>query len=132
MADHDDLSILSRRDLMAGAGMLLSGGTNESLPVLQQGHLWKRGRLRRSWKERWFVLDAASSTLTYFEDRAGKKQKGRVALTSASAAERSKAGGAGAWELNAGNKRVYKFKTSGGADERDAWIAAINDVVDFS
>jgi hypothetical protein len=51
----------------AGAALLLSGGTNQCLPVLQQGHLWKRGRLRRSWKERWFVLDADG--LWYYKSR---------------------------------------------------------------
>ena len=76
------------------------------------------------------VLTNRYRTLAYFEDRMCEKQKGRIALGPAAVAQASAKGGAGAWELRAGGgkKRTYKFK-AGGADERSAWLAAVDAVI---
>ncbi|XP_038605337.1 differentially expressed in FDCP 6 homolog [Tachyglossus aculeatus] len=46
--------------------------------VLKQGYLWKRGQLRRSWAERWFLLQPNS--LSYYGSEERREQRGSIAL----------------------------------------------------
>ncbi|XP_049610627.1 differentially expressed in FDCP 6 homolog [Syngnathus scovelli] len=46
--------------------------------VLKEGYLWKRGQLRRNWKERWFTLRA--SNLFYYTGEDRKECQGNIAL----------------------------------------------------
>lgn len=43
-----------------------------------QGYLWKRGQLRRNWKERWFTL--RPSNLSYYTGEDRKDCQGNIAL----------------------------------------------------
>ena len=54
-----------------------------------QGHLYKEGRIRKSWRRRWFVLEAGGGPLSYYstpaartKDRKGKPLQVRVAYSS--------------------------------------------------
>jgi Ca2+-binding EF-hand superfamily protein len=51
------------------------------------GSLWKRGGLRKNWKERHFVLDNAS--LSYFETEKAAKPKGSIAVSAITGVDRS-------------------------------------------
>ncbi|CAB1336776.1 unnamed protein product [Coregonus sp. 'balchen'] len=46
--------------------------------VLKEGYLWKKGQLRRNWKERWFTL--RPSTLAYYTSEDRKESQGSIAL----------------------------------------------------
>ncbi|XP_077408990.1 differentially expressed in FDCP 6 homolog [Vanacampus margaritifer] len=46
--------------------------------VLKEGYLWKRGHLRRNWKERWFTL--RPSNLFYYTGEDRKECQGNIAL----------------------------------------------------
>lgn len=46
--------------------------------VNPQGYLWKKGQLRRNWKERWFTL--WPSHLAYFTGEDRKDCQGNIAL----------------------------------------------------
>ncbi|XP_051914713.1 differentially expressed in FDCP 6 homolog [Hippocampus zosterae] len=46
--------------------------------VLKEGYLWKRGQLRRNWKERWFTLRA--SNLFYYTGEDRKECQGNIVL----------------------------------------------------
>ncbi|XP_061549259.1 differentially expressed in FDCP 6 homolog isoform X2 [Phycodurus eques] len=46
--------------------------------VLKEGYLWKRGQLRRNWKERWFTLKPGNLFYYTREDR--KECQGNIAL----------------------------------------------------
>lgn len=43
-----------------------------------QGYLWKKGQLRRNWKERWFTL--RPSNLSYYTGEDRKECQGNIAL----------------------------------------------------
>lgn len=43
-----------------------------------QGYLWKKGQLRRNWKERWFTL--RPSNLSYYTSEDRKECQGNIAL----------------------------------------------------
>ena len=54
-----------------------------------QGHLYKEGRIRKSWRRRWFVLEAGGGPLSYYstpaartKDRKGRPLQVRVAYSS--------------------------------------------------
>ncbi|XP_035513242.1 differentially expressed in FDCP 6 homolog isoform X1 [Morone saxatilis] len=46
--------------------------------VLKEGYLWKKGQLRRNWKERWFTL--RPSNLSYYTGEDRKDCQGNIAL----------------------------------------------------
>ncbi|XP_061656300.1 differentially expressed in FDCP 6 homolog isoform X2 [Phyllopteryx taeniolatus] len=46
--------------------------------VLKEGYLWKRGQLRRNWKERWFTLKPGN--LFYYTREDSKECQGNIAL----------------------------------------------------
>uniref|UniRef100_A0A673CNH9 PH domain-containing protein n=1 Tax=Sphaeramia orbicularis TaxID=375764 RepID=A0A673CNH9_9TELE len=46
--------------------------------VLKEGYLWKKGQLRRNWKERWFTL--RPSNLAYYTGEDRKDCQGNIAL----------------------------------------------------
>ncbi|CAJ1085304.1 differentially expressed in FDCP 6 homolog isoform X2 [Xyrichtys novacula] len=46
--------------------------------VLKEGYLWKKGQLRRNWKERWFTL--RPSNLSYYSGEDRKECQGNIAL----------------------------------------------------
>ncbi|KAE8293407.1 Differentially expressed in FDCP 6-like protein [Larimichthys crocea] len=46
--------------------------------VLKEGYLWKKGQLRRNWKERWFTL--RPSNLSYYTGEDRKECQGNIAL----------------------------------------------------
>ncbi|CAI5647401.1 unnamed protein product [Oreochromis niloticus] len=46
--------------------------------VLKEGYLWKKGQLRRNWKERWFTLKP--SNLSYYTGEDRKDCQGNIAL----------------------------------------------------
>ncbi|XP_040920772.1 differentially expressed in FDCP 6 homolog isoform X2 [Toxotes jaculatrix] len=46
--------------------------------VLKEGYLWKKGQLRRNWKERWFTL--RPSNLFYYTSEDRKECQGNIAL----------------------------------------------------
>ncbi|XP_034028205.1 differentially expressed in FDCP 6 homolog isoform X2 [Thalassophryne amazonica] len=46
--------------------------------VLKEGYLWKKGQLRRNWKERWFTLKP--SNLLYYTGEDRKECQGNIAL----------------------------------------------------
>ncbi|XP_035014858.1 differentially expressed in FDCP 6 homolog isoform X1 [Hippoglossus stenolepis] len=46
--------------------------------VLKEGYLWKKGQLRRNWKERWFTL--RPSSLCYYTGEDRKDCQGNIAL----------------------------------------------------
>ncbi|XP_077456476.1 differentially expressed in FDCP 6 homolog [Stigmatopora argus] len=46
--------------------------------VLKEGYLWKKGQLRRNWKERWFTLKPG--TLFYYTGEDRKECQGSIAL----------------------------------------------------
>uniref|UniRef100_A0A3Q0QWC3 DEF6 guanine nucleotide exchange factor a n=1 Tax=Amphilophus citrinellus TaxID=61819 RepID=A0A3Q0QWC3_AMPCI len=46
--------------------------------VLKEGYLWKKGQLRRNWKERWFTLKP--SNLSYYTGEDRKECQGNIAL----------------------------------------------------
>ncbi|XP_058500064.1 differentially expressed in FDCP 6 homolog isoform X2 [Solea solea] len=46
--------------------------------VLKEGYLWKKGQLRRNWKERWFTL--RPSNLSYYTSEDRKDCQGNIAL----------------------------------------------------
>ncbi|XP_019944353.1 differentially expressed in FDCP 6 homolog isoform X2 [Paralichthys olivaceus] len=46
--------------------------------VLKEGYLWKKGQLRRNWKERWFTL--RPSSLSYYTGEDRKDCQGNIAL----------------------------------------------------
>ncbi|CAK6951379.1 differentially expressed in FDCP 6 homolog isoform X2 [Scomber scombrus] len=46
--------------------------------VLKEGYLWKKGQLRRNWKERWFTL--RPSNLSYFTGEDRKDCQGNIPL----------------------------------------------------
>nr|XP_046253370.1 differentially expressed in FDCP 6 homolog [Scatophagus argus] len=46
--------------------------------VLKEGYLWKKGQLRRNWKERWFTL--RPSNLSYYTGEDRKECQGSIAL----------------------------------------------------
>ncbi|XP_041801873.1 differentially expressed in FDCP 6 homolog isoform X2 [Chelmon rostratus] len=46
--------------------------------VLKEGYLWKKGQLRRNWKERWFTL--RPSNLSYYTGEDRKECLGSIAL----------------------------------------------------
>ncbi|XP_017286426.1 differentially expressed in FDCP 6 homolog [Kryptolebias marmoratus] len=46
--------------------------------VLKEGYLWKKGQLRRNWKERWFTL--RPSNLSYFTGEDRKDCQGNILL----------------------------------------------------
>ncbi|XP_061661345.1 differentially expressed in FDCP 6 homolog isoform X2 [Syngnathoides biaculeatus] len=46
--------------------------------VLKEGYLWKRGQLRRNWKERWFTLKPGN--LFYYTGEDRKECQGNIAL----------------------------------------------------
>lgn len=43
-----------------------------------QGYLWKKGQLRRNWKERWFTL--RPSNLSYYTGEDRKDCQGNIVL----------------------------------------------------
>ncbi|XP_068602520.1 differentially expressed in FDCP 6 homolog [Brachionichthys hirsutus] len=46
--------------------------------VLKEGYLWKKGQLRRNWKERWFTL--RPSNLSYFTGEDRRECQGNIVL----------------------------------------------------
>ncbi|KAL1020741.1 hypothetical protein UPYG_G00004060 [Umbra pygmaea] len=46
--------------------------------VLKEGYLWKKGQLRRNWKERWFTL--RPSALAYYTSEERKERQGNIPL----------------------------------------------------
>ncbi|XP_068997271.1 differentially expressed in FDCP 6 homolog isoform X1 [Embiotoca jacksoni] len=46
--------------------------------VLKEGYMWKKGQLRRNWKERWFTL--RPSNLSYYTTEDRKDCQGNIAL----------------------------------------------------
>nr|XP_057939394.1 differentially expressed in FDCP 6 homolog isoform X3 [Doryrhamphus excisus] len=46
--------------------------------VLKEGYLWKKGQLRRNWKERWFTL--RPSNLSYYTGEDRKECQGKITL----------------------------------------------------
>ncbi|KAF3696828.1 Differentially expressed in FDCP 6 -like protein [Channa argus] len=46
--------------------------------VLKEGYLWKKGQLRRNWKERWFTL--RPSNLSYYTGEDRKECQGNIGL----------------------------------------------------
>ncbi|XP_026188800.1 differentially expressed in FDCP 6 homolog [Mastacembelus armatus] len=46
--------------------------------VLKEGYLWKKGQLRRNWKERWFTL--RPSNLSYYTGEDRKECQGNIVL----------------------------------------------------
>ncbi|XP_061759484.1 differentially expressed in FDCP 6 homolog [Nerophis ophidion] len=46
--------------------------------VLKEGYLWKKGQLRRNWKERWFTL--RPSNLSYYTTEDRKECQGKIPL----------------------------------------------------
>ncbi|CAL8277543.1 unnamed protein product [Boreogadus saida] len=46
--------------------------------VLKEGYLWKKGQLRRNWKERWFTL--RPSSLSYYSGEDRKECHGNITL----------------------------------------------------
>nr|XP_046200594.1 differentially expressed in FDCP 6 homolog [Oncorhynchus gorbuscha] len=46
--------------------------------VLKEGYLWKKGQLRRNWKERWFTL--RPGTLAYYTSEDRKDRQGNIPL----------------------------------------------------
>lgn len=59
---------------------------NEDIPdgsmqfSVAEGYLYKRGKIVRNWKQRWFVLDPAKGELSYFDSKADRKCHGTIYL----------------------------------------------------
>ena len=49
-------------------------------PFVSRGWLMKKGRKRRNWKRRYFVLSDDWSSISYYEDERCLKERGRVNL----------------------------------------------------
>lgn len=50
----------------------------QSLLLVTQGYMWKKGHIRRNWTERWFVLKPSS--ITYYVSEDLKDKKGEIQL----------------------------------------------------
>uniref|UniRef100_A0A8C5QPH8 Switch-associated protein 70 n=1 Tax=Leptobrachium leishanense TaxID=445787 RepID=A0A8C5QPH8_9ANUR len=48
------------------------------LDILKQGYMWKKGHMRKNWKERWFVLEP--HVITYYLSEDMKDKKGEIVL----------------------------------------------------
>lgn len=48
--------------------------------VVNEGYLYKRGKIVKNWKQRWFVLDPEKGELAYFDSNADKKCHGIIYL----------------------------------------------------
>eukprot|EP01052_Picozoa_sp_SAG31_P015587 SAG31_NODE_1006_length_10432_cov_3.272718_4_plen_239_part_00 len=75
-----------------------TGGTGDDMSrymkaveTVHEGYLTKKGEKRKSWKKRYFVIERSALSgdqLIYYEDK-GKKEKGRINLTTCQAVQMS-------------------------------------------
>jgi hypothetical protein len=91
----------------------------------------KKGAKVKSWKRRYFVLQA-SGKLMYFENSDGRKLLGQLQVTSESSVGVRGNGGegeeGGLWVCPEPNGRIYEFE-AGDAAARDKWITALNSLI---
>eukprot|EP00937_MAST-01D_sp_MAST-1D-sp2_P006837 g6837.t1 len=101
-------------------------------PDALNGYLLKRGQLVKSWKRRWFEIDAERSTMSYFSDDPAKGgvQKGALDLADAMAIvareTRVQAGHPNYFVVVAGKRRLH-LSAATEVDMR-RWVAAVGAV----
>jgi hypothetical protein len=89
------------------------------------GELTKRGHVRKSWKDRWFVLQ--KDNLFYFKNKRDQKPIGHIPLRHSTVEKTTKVGKAHTFELNAPAINKIFFITAKNEDECNAWMRAISD-----
>jgi hypothetical protein len=108
--------------------------------IVMEGHLWKKGHIRRNWTQRYFKLDA--NELAYFKDTTkkgqirfgGKKQSKIVIRSSQDGAIHAKKGSSGStewrfeiqlWESTQINHIMLSAATK---EDMNKWVVAIYDI----
>jgi len=112
-------------------------GKTTDEPQTSEGFLYKRGKIVKNWKQRWFILDTDRRELSYYDSKQEGKCHGTIPLSDILGVEEAdptsvvpvlKPGEAGFFFNVNTQKRVYHLMALRNA-ERVEWMGRINTAI---
>jgi len=96
------------------------------VPVQRAGFLTKRGKVRKTWKRRWFVL-SREQKLYYYTSQTSKSPQGMINLHEATILDFTNSGKENGFEINTPGRVWYLHADD--PYEKDLWIKEIRNAI---
>ena len=120
LVDYDTIRILTPYKTVSSPGR--PAGAADLSVVLREGYLTKRGKIRKNWKTRWFVL--GKETLKYYTERGRDDALGTIPLRECTAVEiDSTHDKLHCFRLVSPRRTLVMFAST--QNDADAWVSAI-------